>query len=104
MEALIAEVENSKQAVEVANAAESVVVEMDDGEVVRSLNVRLSPTETKRVMSLPPAARAAMAERILKERSIRHQVARDMDRDVRQARRRRKVERKRRNKSKRRNR
>ena len=34
-----------------------------------------------------------MAERILKERSIRHQAARDMERDERQARRRRKVER-----------
>lgn len=57
-------------AVNLANAADPIeVVHPTNGKTVRHLNLRLSPAQTKRVMAMPAAQRAAMAEAILAERA-----------------------------------
>lgn len=80
MEALIAEVERSKHAMELANAAPSIEVNVG-GKVVKHLNVRLSTRETQRVMSLPDDLRAKMATQILLERQLASQLRRADDKE-----------------------
>lgn len=70
LEALIAEVELAAEAEAVSDNAEPIVITDDAGKEVRNLNVRLSPLETVRVMSLPPVERAQMATNILQERRL----------------------------------
>lgn len=68
-EELVAKVQEAKDAMDLANAAEPVTITDDDGNEVTSLKVVLTPAETMRVMALPVDQRAAMAENILRERA-----------------------------------
>ena len=69
MQALVDQVEQAKVAMEVANDAPAVEIEMD-GKPVKHLHIRLSSHETLRVMALPLEERAKMATHILKERRL----------------------------------
>lgn len=71
LQAFAEELRDVQHAQEVAEAADSTVIHDDQGNEVTSLKVRLSAAETVRVMSLPVEQRAAMAERILRERRQR---------------------------------
>ncbi len=85
LQAVIEKMADAKEAMDVANAAVPIEVDLD-GKKVKSLNVRLSVSETKRVMSLPPERRAEMATQILKERRVATAIRKEVEREQRKAR------------------
>lgn len=78
-EDLIAKVQEAKDAMDIANAAPATTITDEDGKEVKHLHVRLSPAETKRVMSMPVEQRAQIAELILKERRLAAGVKKTVD-------------------------
>ncbi len=103
LKSLIATMEDTQDAINVAEAAEPIEVEVD-GQKVKHLNIRLSPNETRRVMSLPAEARSAMATQILKERRLAAVIRKEVEREQAIASYKRKAKRKARDKAKRKNR
>ena len=92
---ILAAVREVQEAREVAEAAPAVTaVDPSSGREVKHLHVRLSPADTRRVMSLPPEERAAMAEVVLakraliKKRNVAEQRALEKHRALRKKRRR----------------
>ena len=103
LQAMIEQMRDSQDAINVADAAPAVEVEVD-GKTVRHLNIRLSSQETRRVMSLPVEERARMATQILKERRIASHIRHNVEREQATAQRARKKARKAKSKARRRNR
>ncbi len=103
LQALVEQMQEAQGAINVADAAPAVEVEVD-GKTVKHLNIRLSSHETLRVMSLPVEERARMATQILKERRIASDIRKDVEREQAVAQRARKKARKAKAKARRRNR
>ena len=103
MQALLESVREANGAMQLANDAPAVEIEVD-GKKVKHLNIRLSSKETLRVMSLPSEARSAMATHILKERKLASQLRRDDARATAGVKRKTKTKRKAQAKARRRNR
>ncbi len=103
VQAMIERMRDTQDAINVANAAPAVEVEVD-GKTVKHLNIRLSSQETRRVMSLPVEERARMATQILKERRIASHIRHNVEREQATAQRARKKVRKAKAKARRRNR
>lgn len=80
LKALVATMADSQDAINVANAAEPIELEID-GQTVAHLNIRLSPSETRRVMSMPIEARSIMATQILKERRLATDIRKEVERE-----------------------
>lgn len=102
MQALMKKVEDAKEAIQIAEAAEPVVVHDENGKEVHSLKVRLTAQETRRVMSLPLEQRSAMATRILQERRLAANARKALAKAEQTYTRERKAERRRKKKNKRR--
>lgn len=103
MQALVDKMQDTQDAINVADAAPAVEVVVD-GKTVKHLNIRLSSHETRRVMSLPVEDRARMATQILKERRIASDIRHHAEREQADAQRARKKARKAKAKARRRNR